>query len=392
VIDGRLVVGYLRLASPARTAAPGSEVDDLVARLRELVLARVGEAAATVLDDERAGPEAVARIVRAIEEAGRDDPAFAREVTRLCDELARRGAQPVPWSPESLTCPRCGHLTRSGHAFCEHCGTFLEWASSSVPTPTASPAPPAHRSEPPPAVEAPPVQAAPEEPVGAPTDAAPRTRRLLPWPRSAGERPTIRIEVSDAKLEVSGDVESGRRVAQAIIDQTLSTYVQRGRLLFNPPEQMRQGRTERVSVAIAQHGGLDPQLRALAPGMGDAVITDLETTPFMEVDLQGPAFSIVSLQAGDSAEQLLRPTALWQFDVTPERGGTHSLHLRVAMRVPLPDRDERVSLPALERTVRVRVDPAYGGRRFIRAHWQWILATAAGLGGAVGAWIRLFQD
>ncbi|WP_159081490.1 zinc ribbon domain-containing protein [Nocardioides sediminis] len=351
MIDGRLVAGYLRLATPGHTVAPGGAVDDLVARLRELVLARVGEAAAAALEDERAGPEAWSRVARAIEEAGRRDPAFAREATRLCDELARRGAQPVPWPAESVTCPQCGHLTRSGHAFCDHCGIFLEWASSSVPAPTGSPAPPAHRSEPP----------------------AP-------------------VEASASTLEMSGGDESGRRVAQAIIDQALSTYVQRGRLLFNPPEQMRQGRTERVRVAIAQHGGLDPQLRALAPGTEDALIEDLETTPFMEVDLQGPAFSIVSLQAGDTAEQLLRPTALWQFDVTPERGGTHSLHLRVAMRVPLPDRDERVSLPALERTVRVRVDPAYGGRRFIRAHWQWVLATAAGLGGAVGAWIRLFQD
>ena len=189
-----------------------------------------------------------------------------------------------------------------------------------------------------------------------------------------------------------GPTESSQQHAQTVIDQALSTYVQRGRLLFNPPEQMRQGRVERVRVAIAQRGGLDAQLRALAPGAGDAVILDLETTPFMEVDLQGPAFIVVSLQAGDTAEQLLRPTALWQFDVTPERAGTHSLHLRVAMRIPLPDRDERVSLPALERTVRVKVDAAYGGRRFIHAHWQWVVATAAGLGGAVGAWIKLLQD
>ena len=38
---------------------------------------------------------------------------------------------------------------------------------------------------------------------------------------------------------------------------------------------------------------LDPQLRR-APGTEDALIQDLETTPFMEVDLKGPAFSIVS--------------------------------------------------------------------------------------------------
>jgi hypothetical protein len=390
VIDGRLVAGYLRLGGPGHAADLGGEVDDLIARLRELVLPRVGEAAA-LLDDERAGPEAFARVTRAIEEAGRDDPAFAWEVTRLCDELAGRGVQPVPWSPASPTCPQCGHLTRSGHAFCDHCGTFLEWTS--VPTPSGSAPSPAHGREPPPAVEAPSAPDIGSEPaVGRPTAPAARTSRPLRKFRSGGRRLRIRFDSPGPQLEMSGTTGSGRLLAQTMIDHALSTYVQRGRLLFNPPEQMRQGRVERVDVAIAQYGGLDAHLRALTPGMEDAVIQDLETTPFMEVDLQGPAFSVVSLQAGDSAEQLLRPTALWRFDVTPERGGMHSLRLRVAMRIPLPDRDERVSLPALERTVRVKVDAAYGGRRFIRAHWQWVVATAAGLGGAVGAWIKLLQD
>ncbi len=180
--------------------------------------------------------------------------------------------------------------------------------------------------------------------------------------------------------------------AQAGIDNALSKYVHQGRLLFNPPEHMRQGRTERVTVAIAQHGGLDDQLRALAPGSDNAPIHDVETTPFMAVELTGSAFTITSLQLGNAAEQLLRPTALWQFDLIPERRGSHPLQLRVAMRIPMPDHpDERVSLPVLERTVRVRVDPTYSGRRFVRTHWQWLAATAAGLGGAIAAWLRLFQ-
>ena len=155
---------------------------------------------------------------------------------------------------------------------------------------------------------------------------------------------------------------------------------------------MRQGRPERVTVAIGQHGGLDDQLRRLAQGSEDAPIFDVETTPFMAVELTGSAFTITSLQLGNAAEQLLRPTALWQFDVTPEASGTHPLQLRVAMRIPLPDHaDERVSLPVLERTVRVQVDPAYSGRRFVRTHWQWLAATVAGLGGAIAAWLKLFQ-
>lgn len=389
MIDGRLVAGYLRLASPGHTTDKGREIDNLVARLRELVLPRVGFAALAVLDDGGAAPGAFARVARAIEEAGRHDAAFAREVTRLCDEIARRGAQPLPWPSPSLTCPRCGHDTRPEHAFCDNCGSFLEWASSLIPADSQQPETP--RGEPtPPAVSAPAAQGAgSEQAVSAPT--APAAQR--PFWRSRSPRGRLKIWVdSSTKLEMSGSTESNQQQVQAMIDHALSTYVQQGRLLFNPPTQMRQGRTERVKVAIAQHGGLDAQLRALAPAPENTEIHDVETTPFMEVDLQGPAFSIVSLQAGDTAEQLLRPTALWQFDITPERRGTHPLQLRVAMRIPLPDRDERVSLPALERTIRVRVDAAYGGRRFVSAHWQWVLATLAGLGGAVGAWIKLFQD
>lgn len=183
------------------------------------------------------------------------------------------------------------------------------------------------------------------------------------------------------------------RPRSATIDTALSTYVQQGRLLFDTPKHMRQGRTERVTVAIARHGGLDAQLRRLAPDSEDAPLHDVETTPFMAVDLTGSAFTIASLQLGNAAEQLLRLTALWQFDVTPERRGAHPLQLRVAMRVPLPDRpDERVSLPVLERTVHVRVDPAYSGRRFVRTHWKWLVATIAGLGGAIATWLKLFQD
>ncbi|HEX6150569.1 hypothetical protein [Nocardioides sp.] len=202
----------------------------------------------------------------------------------------------------------------------------------------------------------------------------------------------MRLEFGEATLEVAGRAHSPSSPAQAVIDNALSMYVQQGRLLFNPPEHMRQGRTERVTVAIAQHMGLDNYLRTLASGSGDAPIEDVETTPFMAVELTGAAFTITSLQLGNAAEQLLRPTALWQFDVIPERSGAHSLQLRVAMRIPLPDHpNERVSLPVLERTVRVRVDPSYSGRRFVRTHWQWLAATVVGLGGAIAAWLKLFQ-
>ena len=52
--------------------------------------------------------------------------------------------------------------------------------------------------------------------------------------------------------------------------------------------------------------------------------------------------------------------------------------------------DETLSVPVLERSVRVRVDPVYGSRQFLGKNWQWLIATAAGLAGVVTAWIKLF--
>ena len=110
----------------------------------------------------------------------------------------------------------------------------------------------------------------------------------------------------------------------------------------------------------------------------------------MNVQLTGDGFDIVPLS---SSEQLLRPLALWQFDVTPQRVGMRDLQLSVAMRIPLPDRpDERVSMPVLERKIQVKVDARYSAARFVRGNWQWMVPpAAAGLGGAITAWIKLIQ-
>ena len=58
---------------------------------------------------------------------------------------------------------------------------------------------------------------------------------------------------------------------------------------------------------------------------------------------------------------------------------------------PLANRaDETISVPVLERSVRVRIDPVYGSRQFVGRNWQWLIATSAGLAGAITAWIKLF--
>jgi hypothetical protein len=177
---------------------------------------------------------------------------------------------------------------------------------------------------------------------------------------------------------------------QAAIDAAVDEIVKEGRLLFNPPDQMRQGRVERLEVAIARTKGLDEKLRLMVRGPGSPQIEDVETSPFMAVELTGAAFEVTPLNS--ATEQLLRPTALWEFDVLPQRSGQQKLRVSVAMRIPLPNRpDEKVSVPVLEREIRVAVDPRYTVQHFIRQNWQWCLATFAGLGGALAAWLKLIH-
>jgi hypothetical protein len=172
------------------------------------------------------------------------------------------------------------------------------------------------------------------------------------------------------------------------VDETISKVVAVGRLAFNPPDRMRQGRTERVEVLITRSDDFKEQLRELR-GRGAVQIGPIETSPYMAVNLRGAGFQITSLT---EPEQLLRPAARWEFDVVPRHSGIQKLQLSVVMRIPLPDRaDEKISIPVVEREVRVTVDPLYGIRQFLLKNWQWLVPTLAGLGGAIAAWLKLFH-
>jgi hypothetical protein len=168
--------------------------------------------------------------------------------------------------------------------------------------------------------------------------------------------------------------------------------VAEGRILFNPPATMRQGVVERVEVVIARSLDLDDVLHAGLRGRGIPRIETIKTSPFMTVQLTGPAFSITRLTPMATDEQLVYPTARWEFDVRPLHAGERQLFLSVALRIPIPERDyEPISEPVMERRIKVQVDMMYGSRQFIRKNWQWLAGTAVGLGGAITAWIEIFR-
>jgi hypothetical protein len=160
--------------------------------------------------------------------------------------------------------------------------------------------------------------------------------------------------------------------------------------MFNPPAEMNQGRGERMEVGIARSPELREALAAGLRGHGTPQFEEVSTSPFMGVELRGTSFEITSFSP---PEQLVAPTARWEFDVRPNRAGYQTLILCVSLRVDSPAATGgRIAIPVLEREIKIRVDIGFSTRRFVTTNWQWLIATIAGFGGALVAWIELFHS
>ncbi len=171
------------------------------------------------------------------------------------------------------------------------------------------------------------------------------------------------------------------------VSRAVRDAVHPGLLAFNTPQEMQQGRIERVEVAVARSPELRDALTAGFRGRGLPEVVHVNTSPVMGVELRGPSFEI----AGYSPpEQLVAEQARWEFDVTPVRSGSQTLTLCVSLRIDSPFAPGgRIAVPVLERDIRIHVDVVYGTRRFVAGNWQWLVGTAVGLGGGIAAWIAL---
>jgi len=89
------------------------------------------------------------------------------------------------------------------------------------------------------------------------------------------------------------------------------------------------------------------------------------------VELKGTSFEITPFSP---LEQLVAPTARWEFDVRPYRAGHQILTLCVSLRIraerSAAAASGRIAIPILEREIRIRVDVRYGTRRFVANNWQ----------------------
>ena len=237
---------------------------------------------------------------------------------------------------------------------------------------------------------------APHAPRG--TAAAPRAEPQEERAANLGLRENLGIqEISNYAAARSagaptGGTEKRRRSPTKQLDdpisQVVKSAVKPGLLTFNPPAVMIQGQWERVEVGIARSLELREALTVGLKGRGEPQFERISTSPFMSVELSGPAFTVRSFSP---AEQLVPQIGRWEFDVMPNRAGRQTLTLCVSLRVDSPTTSGRIAVPVLERKIRIRVAVGFSTRRFLVENWQWLIATVLGVGGALAAWAALFR-
>ena len=79
------------------------------------------------------------------------------------------------------------------------------------------------------------------------------------------------------------------------VSVAIQSAVRPGLLAFNPPDEMTQGRAERIEVGVARSAELMEALVAGLRGRGQVHIEQLPTSAFMSVELRGDSFVIKEL-------------------------------------------------------------------------------------------------
>lgn len=208
------------------------------------------------------------------------------------------------------------------------------------------------------------------------TGAQPSTGAAKPTPGPGAPAPTVLVVSSPAPEAPDEEASSSTQSPDwATIVREELAKLPVGRILFNPPANMRMGQTERVEVRIAQDETTD--LTEGLQGRGTPEVEPIKVSAFMKARLVGDSFEITPL---NDAEQLVAGDTFteWSWDVTPLQGGDQKLNLIVTVRLQLPSVGEETrDYPVINRSIHVQVDPIFSVRRFFGANWQWLVTVIA---------------
>jgi kumamolisin len=267
---------------------------------------------------------------------GLGSPNGAALLTRLA---GRESAAPAWAEPEGAAPPR---------------------PSAPSPAGAAAPAPPGVPGPPPPR---------PPSPAQRPPSWAPPPPRGVPGSVSHRHHPPSRRPPSPSRTAVD----------EYLVRRTFGTVaelVQPGRLLFNPPDQMKLGQTARVEVRLTRTLDRDAELLTHLRGAGDPQLEEIPTAPLMAVALKGDGFKITGYS--DEEQRVSHDdVTTWEFDIEALKRGQQRLVLSVSLRVPVPGQPvEHKSIPVREATIVVHVGTPALVAHFVAGNWQWFIGTA----------------
>lgn len=147
-------------------------------------------------------------------------------------------------------------------------------------------------------------------------------------------------------------------------------------ILFNPPSEMREQKTEIIEARIAWQDIAAARDQPFQ-GSGPVQETPLKISEIMTVTLIGDddAFRI---QPIGEAEQVIagKPYGEWKWHVTPLKSGNQKLTLIAEAKILLEGRGEKpFYYKTLDRPIIVHVDHWFTLKNFISNNWQWLWAV-----------------
>lgn len=168
---------------------------------------------------------------------------------------------------------------------------------------------------------------------------------------------------------------------EALVENELKKLTE-GRIVFNPPTTMQQGKAERIEARITSQD-IGTKLTEGLKGRGVPKVENVKVGSFMKVLLYAKQdeFHITKLSS-DEQVVLGQPYAQWDWMVTPLDYGEHSLHLRATASVVIDRYGEKsVDVPVIDRTINVQISPGYIVKVIIRnaATWQILLGGGVGV-------------
>jgi len=150
-----------------------------------------------------------------------------------------------------------------------------------------------------------------------------------------------------------------------------------GKILFNPPKEMKVSIKERIEVRISQN--IKEDLTKKLKGRGVPQVEKIFVSSVMKVKLSGDTFKIDSL----SEEQQIISSAgytQWEWDITPLKSGNRFIHLSIAVSIYLDKYGEKIkSLPVMEKEIYIKVNLRYNFLNFLKKYWRWIIMTTIAL-------------